>query len=301
MTQPLSHDRTFDPQYGRLVRVSPLIRRIVAHNPGPFTFTGSGTYVVGRGEVAVIDPGPADEAHIEALLAALGGERIGHILITHTHRDHCGGAGLLARRAGAPTYGFAPHGSPAADGAKDAVEEGADLDFVPDIRLGDGEQVKGPGWTIAAIHTPGHTANHLCFALKQEAAALTGDHVMAWSTTVIVPPEGDMEDYLASLEKLRARNFAILWPTHGPPLRRPQAYIETLVAHRLAREDAILQCLAEGVDRSPAIVERLYADVPKALHAAAARSVHAHLLRLVARGEARCDGPPRLGARYHPR
>jgi len=298
MTSTLSHDTTFDPQYGRLARVSPLLRRLVARNPGLFTFTGSGSYVVGRGEVAVVDPGPADDDHIGALLAALDGERITHILITHTHRDHSGGAGLLAERAKAPTYGFAPHAQAAKGATQADVEEGADREFVPDIRLGDKDRIEGAGWTLDAMHTPGHTSNHLCFALPAENAVLTGDHVMAWSTTVIAPPDGDMTAYLASLEKMRDCGFATLWPTHGPPVHRPRAYIEALIAHRREREAAILRCLARGLDRIPGIVETLYADIPRALHPAAACSVLAHLIRLERQGRVATRGTPGLDSRY---
>jgi len=288
------------PRHGEAVRLSPLVRRIVADNPGPFTYTGSGSYIVGRGTVAVIDPGPADERHIEALIRATAGERIARILVTHTHSDHSGGAAMLAAETGAPTAGFGPHGAAADERAEPGgpVEEGADRDFVPDCSLADGERIAGPGWTLAAVHTPGHTANHLCFALPQENALFTGDHVMGWSTTVIAPPDGDMSAYLDSLARVRDRGDAVLWPTHGPPIPHPRGYVEGLIAHRLAREAAILGCLDRTACRIPEIVNALYADVPRELHPAAARSVHAHLIRLVTQGRAICDGPPSLDSVY---
>jgi len=293
----LRHDREIRARPGECLRVSPLIRRIVAGNAGPFTFTGTGTYIVGRGQVAVIDPGPRDERHIAAVTAALAGEEVSHILVSHTHKDHSPGAGPLQAATGAPILAFGPHGA-AGDDDGDVVEEGADRDFAPDRRLGDGDAVDGPGWRLEAVHTPGHTANHLCFTLSRENAVFTGDHVMGWATTVIAPPDGDMDAYLDSLAKLRDRGAAVLWPTHGPPIQRPQGYLDALIAHRLAREEAILRCLGDGLETIPAIVERLYADVDKALHAAAARSVQAHLIRLVGRGRAACDGPPRLDSSY---
>lgn len=283
-------DRAIRPRHGRMVRLSPLVRRLVADNPGPFTFTGTGTYVIGRGKVAVIDPGPDDPAHVAALLAALGEERVTRILVTHTHRDHSPAAAPLAAATGAPTLGFGPHGAGREEDGAAAVEEGADRDFVPDLRLADGDRIEGAGWTLAALWTPGHTSNHLCFALEQERALFTGDHVMGWSTSVVVPPDGDMGRYIASLERVAAREDAVLWPTHGPPVRRPRAFVEALIAHRRAREAAILGCLAEGSGRIPEIVARLYAHVDSRLHPAAARSVHAHLLDLRRRGEVEAAG-----------
>jgi len=298
MVQTLQHDRTITPHYGELTRVSPQICRIVAQNPGPFTFTGSATYIIGRGRVAVIDPGPADETHVQAILRTLNGEQISHILVTHTHLDHSGAANPLSRAADAPTCGYGPHaeGNPVEAGS--AVEEGADPDFVPDIKLKDGDRIAGDGWMLEAMHTPGHTSNHLCFALPAENALFTGDHVMAWSTTVIAPPEGNMTDYLRSLEKVQARGFTTLWPTHGPPVRKPHSYLAALLTHRREREAAILRCLARGFDQIPDIVEDLYAETPRALHPAAACSVLAHLIRLIGDGQVAADGRPALDSHY---
>jgi glyoxylase-like metal-dependent hydrolase (beta-lactamase superfamily II) len=209
-------DRSFTCDYGVIGPVTPLIRRIVARNPGPFTFRGTGTYVVGHGKVAVIDPGPDLAEHVDALLAALGGETITHIVVTHTHRDHSPAAAAVKKATGAPTYGFGPHGA-----GGELVEAGGDMDFVPDIVMKDGEAVEAPDWRLEAIHTPGHTSNHLCFTLPQERALFSGDHVMGWSTTVIAPPDGDMADYMRSLDRLRGRDHAVYWrPTARRSRRR---------------------------------------------------------------------------------
>ncbi len=268
-----------DVEYGVLADVSPLVRRIVAHNPGKFTYTGTGTYVVGRGSVAVIDPGPDDEAHVDALLAALAGETVSHIVITHTHRDHSPASRAVAAATSAPVVGFGPH--PPEDLRPDAGdEEPGDMDFRPDHVLRDGDVVDGRGWTLEAIHTPGHISNHLCFALPEEQALFTGDHVMGWSTTVIPPPDGNMTDYLASLVLLFDRDDAVHWPTHGPPIHRPEPHVRALHAHRLDREAQILAQLAGGPATIPELVAALYADVDPRLHEPAGRSVLAHLIRL---------------------
>ncbi len=291
--------RAIEFEYGVIQRVSPLIRRIVARNPSPFTFRGTGTYVIGRGEVAVVDPGPALPEHVDALLAALGGETITHQLITHTHLDHSPAARLVKQAVGAPTYGFGPHGSgPAESGPK--VEEGGDRDFRPDVVLGDGDAVEGAGWRMTAVHTPGHTSNHLCFALAGERALFTGDHVMGWSTSVISPPDGDMAAYLASLRRLLGRDDLVYWPTHGPPVREPGPFVRAFIAHREEREAQIADCLRRGADTIERMVETMYADVPGHLHPAAARTVLAHLVHMVAEGRAACDGRPAADARYAP-
>lgn len=277
---------SFEPQYGQLVTVSPLVRRLVAPNKGAFTAWGSGTYVVGHGEVAVIDPGPHNAAHIDNLLKHLGDERIGHIVVTHTHSDHSPGARVLQAhlraKSGsadvAPIVGCAPH---ARLGPNDEpVEEGGDFDHKPDTELHDGDLVRGPGWTLGAVHTPGHTSNHLCYALTEEQALFSGDHVMGWSTTVVSPPDGDMAQYIASCRKLLARKDSVLYPTHGAPITAPQTFIAQLIAHRLEREAQIVACIGDGVAEIPAMVARLYANVDAGLHRAAARSVEAHLIAL---------------------
>jgi glyoxylase-like metal-dependent hydrolase (beta-lactamase superfamily II) len=278
----LLNDRSFTADYGRLEPVSPLIRRIVAHNPGPFTFFGTGTYVIGHGKVAVIDPGPDLPAHVEALLAGLAGEAVSHILITHTHLDHSPAAAALQAATGAPTYGFGPHGRYGETG-----ESGADLAFAPDHRLGDGDGVEGPGWRLEVVHTPGHASNHLCFALPQERALFSGDHVMGWSTTVVAPPDGDMAAYMRSLEKLQRRGDEVFWPTHGGPIRDPQRHVAALTEHRLARRRAVLAALTARPATPAALVDQVYPGLDPRLTGAAAQSLLAHLIELGEAGLAR--------------
>src|SRR6516225_315886 len=288
--------REFSFEYGRLEPVAPEIRRIVARNPSPFTFRGTGTYVVGTDEVAVIDPGPDLADHVVALLAGLAGERVTHILITHTHRDHSPAAAALKAATGAPTWGYGPHAG--GRRGEPGVEEGGDWDFAPDVAVRDGDVIAGKGWRFEAVHTPGHTSNHLCFALPDTGILFSGDHVMGWSTSVISPPDGDMTAYLASLDKLLGRRDAVYWPTHGPAISEPHEHVRAFIAHRREREAGILGCLRAGVERVDAIVERLYVGLQPGLRRAAGRSVHAHLIDLVARGLVECDGPPSLDASY---
>lgn len=284
-------------EYGVLETVSPRIRRLVARNPGPFTFHGTGTYVVGHGKVAVIDAGPDLPEHVDALLAALGGEEITHQLVTHTHSDHSPATRLVRERTGARTWGYGPH----AEGIHqrgEKVEAGGDLAFVPDERVRHRDVVEGDGWTIECVHTPGHCSNHVCFALREERVLFTGDHVMGWSTSVIAPPDGDMADYRASLELLLDRDDAAYWPTHGPNIDDPKPFVRAFLAHRRERETQILRCLERGLGTIGEMVPVMYADVATVLHPAAARSVLAHLVDMVARGIVACDGAPGLGARY---
>ncbi len=282
-------DRSFTAPYGVAQPVSPLIARLLANNPGPFTFKGTGVYIVGDKNVAVIDPGPDLPEHIEALKRALAGKRVSHILVTHTHSDHSPAAKPLKEWSGAKTYGFGPHGSgKAEEGVK--VEEGGDMEFVPDVRVRDGDTISGNGFTFDCVHTPGHTSNHMCFALREEKTLFTGDHVMGWSTTVVTPPDGDMAQYMASLRKLVARDDAVLYPTHGGPIREPKPFLRAYVEHRLEREAQILTCLRDGISTIPEMVARMYADVDKRLHPAAARSVLAHLIQLTSEGRVMQDG-----------
>jgi len=289
---PFRRDLQFE--YGKLETLSPLIRRVVARNPGPFTLHGTGTYVVGHGRVAVIDPGPALREHIDALLRELRGETIEHILVTHTHLDHSPASAAVKQATTAPTHGYGPH----AAGAGPAVEEGGDRGFVPDRVLRDSDTVAGPGWHLTAVHTPGHTSNHLCFALEEERVLFSGDHVMGWSTSVIAPPDGNMRDYLRSLAKLLEREDAVYWPTHGPAIRDPKPFVSAFIEHRREREAAILDRLSQGDTEIPAMVQAIYIGLPKVLHAAAGRSVLAHLIELVAEGRVEADGPPTVEARY---
>jgi glyoxylase-like metal-dependent hydrolase (beta-lactamase superfamily II) len=251
--------------------------------------------------VAVIDPGPDLAPHVDALLAALRGETVTHILITHTHLDHSPAAAAVKRATGAKTYGFGPHGSGRAEdraGVDGVTEEGGDHAFAPDVTLRDGEVVSGPGWRLTTVETPGHTSNHLCFALAEERTLFTGDHVMGWSTSVIAPPDGDMAAYRRSLEKLLTRDDAIYWPTHGPAITNPQRHVAAFVTHRQERTDEILRRLAAGDEAISDIVANVYRGLDPRLRAAAARSVLAHLIELVEAGRVACDGPPALAARY---
>ena len=284
--------RHLEFEYGAVQQLSPLIRRVVARNPSPFTFHGTGTYIVGHGKVAVIDPGPDLPEHVDALISAVDGEEVSHLLITHTHRDHSPAAKHLKQAMGAPTHGFGPHGSgrPEATGC---VEEGADHEFVPDVVVRDGNVIAGEGWTFEAVHSPGHTSNHVCYALLEEKALFSGDHVMGWSTSVIAPPDGHMQAYMQSLRRLLTRDDEIYWPTHGPPITMPKPFVEAYIAHREARERQIMDCLARGRTAIPEMVEAIYADIPRHLHPAAARSVLAHLVHMVETGRVSCDG--RLG------
>ncbi len=281
---------------GVVTPLSPLTRRLIAGNASAFTFTGTCSYIVGEGEVAIIDPGPADEAHLAALLAAVAGERVSHIVVTHTHRDHCAGAAALRRRTGAPIVGARAH--VAREGAPTGLDAAHDLAYAPDAALADGERIEGRGFTLVSVATPGHAANHLCFALLQENALFSGVHVMAWSTSVVAPPDGSMADYMASLEKLRLRDEAIYWPGHGGPVREPQRYVRALANHRRQREAAILVRLEAGETGIPEIVARVYAGLSPALIGAASLSTLAHLEDLVARGVVASDGAPALSARF---
>lgn len=293
---PIPFDRSFEAPYGENIRVSPLIARVLAPNPGPFTFRGTGVYIVGTQNVAVIDPGPDIPAHLDALKAALAGKHVTHILLTHTHNDHSPAAAPLKAWSGAKTYAFGPHPRREETGVK--VEEGGDTAFEPDVRVRDGDILAGDGFTIECVFTPGHTSNHMCYALREEQALFTGDHVMGWSTTVVAPPDGDMAAYRASLAKLIARDDRMLWPTHGGPIRDPKPFLTAYLAHRAEREAQILACLHEGVTTIPEIVARLYVDVDKRLHPAAGMSVLAHLIQMVQQGRVVADPTARAGAIY---
>jgi len=263
---------------GRAMMISPLVTRILAPNPSPFTYEGTQTYLVGRSDLAVIDPGPAEEAHLAALLAVISGRAVRAILCTHTHRDHSPAAKPLAERTGAPIVGCAPltmdDDGPRADAAFDP-------DYTPDRVLGDGEALAGEGWSLTAVATPGHTSNHLCYALEEERALFTGDHIMGWSTTVVSPPDGDMTAYLASLEKLMARDDAIYYPAHGEPVAEPQRFVRGMFGHRKMREGQILRLLErEGPSAVPDMVAAMYGGIDPRLHGAAGRSVLAHLIDL---------------------
>lgn len=283
-------------EYGVVDRLTPLIRRVVAKNPGPFTYLGTGTYIVGNGEVAVIDPGPDMDDHLEAILAATAGERITHIFVTHNHMDHSPLARPLAARTGATIYACAKQGL--ATESEVRMEAGDDRAFAPDVGLCDGGLFPGAGWTLEAIPTPGHTSNHICYALLEENALFCGDHIMGWSTTVISPPDGDMGDYFASLERVKARNFTTLWPTHGPPVTEPGPFVQAYIDHRRGREAQIIAALKAGFTQIKPMVAELYKAVDVRLHPAAAHSVMAHMVQLVKEGRVLCDGEPMLDSVY---
>ncbi len=272
------------PVYGTLIDVAPGVRRLVVNNPSRFTYHGTGIYVVGTGKVAVIDPGPVRPSATAALLTALKSETVTAILITHTHLDHSPAAKELQAATGAETMGFGPHGG---DRGLQGVEEGADFDFRPDRTLRDGDAVKGHGWTLRAVHTPGHTSNHLCYEHVERRTLFSGDHVMGWSTTVVSPPDGSMSDYMTSLAKLERRRDLRYFPTHGAPIDNPQSYVRALLAHRRERERQILDCISNGPASIPEMVASMYADITHELHYAAGRSVLSHLDKMVSEGRAR--------------
>jgi glyoxylase-like metal-dependent hydrolase (beta-lactamase superfamily II) len=302
MSDELAFNLDFPVSPGACAQVSPLIRRILAPNPGPFTFKGTCSYIVGREKVAVVDPGPDLSDHVQALLAAVRSETVTHIVVSHTHRDHSPAARLLKAATGAPVVGCGPHrmARTPADAAPVGLEASADLDHAPDIELFEEEAVSGPGWTLQAVATPGHLANHLCFSLPEEDALFSADHVMAWSTSVVAPPSGSMADYMASLRKLQGRPERVYWPGHGGPVRDPQRHVRALIGHRRQREAAILARLAAGDRTVPAIVAAIYRDLAPVLQGAAALSVFAHLEDLVVRGAVATDGTPTLTGKYRP-
>ena len=279
----IKFDRNFDPPLGTAVEVSPLIRRITCNNPGPFTFKGTNTFIVGRGTVAIIDPGPDDEAHLAAVLNAVRGETVSHILVTHTHMDHSPLAAKLAGATGAKTYGaISPAGSSVISGVR--LDASIDHDFMPDVPLSNGDVVEGKGWTLETVFTPGHMANHMSFCLKEEMALLVGDHVMSWATTVVAPPEGNMKDYMGSLQKLLKRNEGIYYPAHGPENTRPRTLVRAILAHRKMREEAIYNRVKSGDKNIREIVANVYSDIDPRLHAAAGLSTLAHLEHLIEKG-----------------
>jgi glyoxylase-like metal-dependent hydrolase (beta-lactamase superfamily II) len=268
-----------DEHYDSLDELEPGIARVLARNPSAFTYTGTQTWIVGTGQVAIIDPGPDSTEHVDALVDAVGGRDLVAILCTHTHRDHSPAAAPLAKRTGAPIVGCAPLALETVGPRADAAFDG---DYSPDRVLADGESIDVDGRPLIAVATPGHTSNHLCFGWGD--ALFTGDHVMGWSTTVVVPPDGDMAAYMQSLEKLRSRNDRIHYPAHGPPVTRPKQYVRSLVGHRMQRERQILKLVAEKPREIPDIVACAYPGLDRRLTAAAGGSVYAHLLDLQRRG-----------------
>ncbi len=296
----LSFDTEFDPRHGECVEVAPGVRRLTANNAGPFTFHGTNTYLVGDSEVAVIDPGPDDPQHIHALLNAIGGSTITHILVSHTHRDHSPGAALLKDMTGAPILAEGAHRA-ARDlyiGEINPLDARADHAFQPDRRLKDLEKVRGSNWTLQAVTTPGHAANHVAFAFVEEEILFSADHVMAWSTSVVAPPDGSMGDFMASLDKLMKRRDNLYLPGHGGAIADPAAFLRGLKAHRKMRERAILDRLAKGDRTISDIVKANYRDIDKRLAGAAALSTLAHLEDLIERGLVLTVGPASIDGDY---
>lgn len=283
---------TMDFAYGVARELAPGIVRLVARNPGPFTFKGTNTYLLGTGDLALIDPGPADAAHLDAIRATIGRRRLGHILITHTHRDHVDGLAALVAATGAKTVGFGrPAPAPGAKRTSASGSEHVDQDFLPDVRLEHGDRLAGDGWVVTALHTPGHAPDHLCFELEGTGLLFSGDHVMGWNTSVIAPPEGSMADYLRSLELLVERTDRVYLPGHGGRVEEPQRLVKAFLLHRRMREQAILDCIRAGTSTVRGIVPAIYRDLDPKLINAASLSVLAHVEHLISRGLVRCDYP----------
>ncbi|QIB33755.1 MBL fold metallo-hydrolase [Ancylobacter pratisalsi] len=296
MAEDIPFDRRFEAVAGVVETVAPGIRRVLAPNPGPFTFTGSCSYIVGEGDVAIIDPGPDDASHVAALLGAVRGERVTHIFLTHTHRDHSGALEALRLATGAPTYAEGPHRAarPLHEGETNALDAAADRGFFPDVALSDGARVEGAGWTLSALPTPGHTANHMAFVLEGEGVIFVGDHVMAWSTSIVAPPDGSMSDYMNSLRRLGERPESLYMPGHGGPVREGPAFVARYLRHRVSREQAILRALTRGPMTIPDMVRAIYIGLDPRLAGAAGLSTLAHIEDLVARGDVLTEGPVAL-------
>ncbi|MER8791614.1 MBL fold metallo-hydrolase [Mesorhizobium sp. M0983] len=298
----LKFDTRFDPAYGQGVAVAPGIQRVTAKNPSPFTFHGTNSYIVGRETLAVIDPGPGDEAHLRTLLETIGTRPVSHIFISHTHRDHSPLAARLKQHTGAVVLAEGRHrpARPLHTGEVNPLDASADTDFVPDIALPDDMVIDGDGWAIRTVLTPGHTANHAAFALEGTGILFSADHVMAWSTTIVAPPDGAMADYMTSLDRLIERDDRLLLPGHGGPVTEPRNFMRGLKAHRKMREWAILERINSGDRTIRTMVEAIYRDTDPRLHGAAGLSVLAHLEDLVARGLVHTDGAPAIDGIYSP-
>jgi glyoxylase-like metal-dependent hydrolase (beta-lactamase superfamily II) len=292
----------FEPAHGSAVQAAPDILRVTANNPGPFTFHGTNSYVAGRRSVAVIDPGPDDEAHLRVLLEAIGGRDVSHILVTHTHVDHSPLAARLKQITGAPVLAQGPHrpARPLNLGEINALDASADRDFMPDIALAHRDLVEAEDFTFEAVHTPGHTANHMAFAIAGQNLLFSGDHVMAWATSIVAPPDGAMSDYMASLDTLLARAETLYLPGHGGPVTKAHEFVRALRAHRRMRESAILGRVRAGDRTIGKIVSAIYKDTDPRLHGAAALSVLAHMEDLLASGRIISDGPASLAGHYEP-
>jgi glyoxylase-like metal-dependent hydrolase (beta-lactamase superfamily II) len=293
-------NRDFPLLPGVADEVRPGVRRILCNNPSPFTFTGTVSYIVGKGNVAIIDPGPDDEAHAAALLDAVRNETVTHILVTHTHRDHSPNTARIKAATGATVYAEGPHRAsrPRFESEKHNPESGADRDFSPDVEVKNGDMIEGSAWALEAVATPGHTANHLAFAWTERKINFVGDHVMGWSTSIVAPPDGSMIDYMASLDRLTGRDEDLYFSGHGPEIPEGPRYVRFLIRHRQAREASILHRLAKGETDIPSMVRAIYIGIDPRLTGAAGYSVLAHLEDLVARGIVATDGDPVIGGSY---
>ena len=300
MADDIPFDKNLDLAPDTVDEPMPLVRRVMADNPGPFTFKGTISYIVGRGKVAIVDPGPDDPKHIAALLEAVRGETVTHIFVTHTHRDHSPAVPAVKAATGATVYAEGPHRAarPLHIGEEKRLDHSGDMEFRPDVMLKDGETVAGDGWTIEAVTTPGHTANHMAFAFKEANALFCGDHVMGWATSIVAPPDGAMSDYMASLDKLSKRGESVYFPGHGPAIKDASRFVAYYILHRKAREASILHRLGKGSTDIPTIVRAIYIGLDPRLTGAAGLSVLAHMEDLVTRGVVATDGPPSIDGVY---
>ena len=300
MSEDIPFDKNLDLVPGKVDEPIPGVRRVMADNPGPFTFKGTVSYIIGRGNVAIVDPGPADEAHVGALLDAVRNETVTHIFVTHTHRDHSPAVPAIKAATGATVYAEGPHRAarPLHIGEHNPLDASADRDFRPDVALKDGQKVSGNGWTIEAVATPGHTANHMAYALPEKNALFAGDHVMAWATSIVAPPDGAMSDYMASLAKLARRSETSYLPGHGPVISDASRFVNYYILHRKAREASILHRLSKGSTDIPSLVRAIYIGIDPRLTGAAGLSVLAHLEDLVARSLVETDGEPAIDGVY---
>lgn len=302
MARDIDFDMEFSPAYGHAVPVADGVLRLTVNNPSPFTFHGTNSYIVGQSTLAIIDPGPDDEAHFDTLMKAIDGRAVSHIFVSHTHRDHSPLARRLKDATGALTVAEGPHRASRVlhAGEINPFSESADTDFMPDIAIADGGVIEGDGWSLSAIHTPGHTANHSAFALDGTGIVFSADHVMAWATTIVAPPDGSMADFMASIEKLLARKDRIYFPGHGGPVREPASFLRGLRTHRRMRERAVMERIIAGDRLITDMVKTIYAKTDPRLHGAAALSVLAHIEDLLEKGRVATDGPPSLHGIYRP-
>jgi glyoxylase-like metal-dependent hydrolase (beta-lactamase superfamily II) len=300
MSEDIPFNKALDLAPDTVDEPLPGVRRVMADNPSPFTFKGTMSYIIGRGNVAIVDPGPNDQRHIDALLDAVRNETVTHIFVTHTHRDHSPAVPAIKAKTGARVYAEGPHRAARAlnIGEINPLDASGDRDFRPDIALRDGDVVSGDGWSVEAVTTPGHTANHMAYAFKEKDALFAGDHVMGWATTIVAPPDGAMSDYMASLNKLTQRSESIYLPGHGPLIPEASRFVNYYILHRKAREQSIVHRLSKGATDIPSIVRAIYIGLDPRLANAAGLSVLAHLEDLVTRGEAATDGAPSIDGVY---